>query len=267
MPNLESLIAKWRASLPFEAAAELEDHLRDTIERLKQTGLNETDAFHAATKQLGSPDQLVTEFEKIDAGQWWPVKLALGLASLVSAFMAVFVAVKMIGRPDGPLLGAHVFAITLGYGGVFLTGALGFCYVLQRSFAEFNSLRLRSIAKVTVKFATASTIFTALGTVLGMLWAKQAWDRYWAWDPKETGAFYILLWLAAYQIGARFTTPRTTMLLAIFGNFIVTYGWFGPSGSNSFLIFTSLIVIHLTALAVGFLPAGTFTPTRGASVR
>lgn len=32
-------------------------------------------------------------------------------------------------------------------------------------------------------------IFTLGGLVFGAFWAKQAWSRYWAWDPKEVWAF------------------------------------------------------------------------------
>ncbi len=32
-------------------------------------------------------------------------------------------------------------------------------------------------------------IFTLGGLIFAMIWAKRAWSRYWAWDPKETWAF------------------------------------------------------------------------------
>jgi ABC-type transport system involved in cytochrome c biogenesis permease subunit len=37
---------------------------------------------------------------------------------------------------------------------------------------------------------------TTIGTVLGGMWAEQAWGRFWGWDPKENGALLIILWCA-----------------------------------------------------------------------
>ena len=36
-------------------------------------------------------------------------------------------------------------------------------------------------------------LFFTIATILGALWAADAWGRYWSWDPKETWAF--IVWL------------------------------------------------------------------------
>jgi len=41
-------------------------------------------------------------------------------------------------------------------------------------------------------------IFTLGGLVFAMIWAKQAWMRYWSWDPKETWALIAWLVYSAY---------------------------------------------------------------------
>lgn len=41
-------------------------------------------------------------------------------------------------------------------------------------------------------------IFTLGGLVFAMIWAKEAWGRYWFWDPKETWAFITWLTYSGY---------------------------------------------------------------------
>lgn len=41
-------------------------------------------------------------------------------------------------------------------------------------------------------------IFTLGGLIFAMLWAKEAWGRYWFWDPKETWAFIAWLVYSVY---------------------------------------------------------------------
>jgi len=41
-------------------------------------------------------------------------------------------------------------------------------------------------------------IFTLGGLIFAMIWAKQAWTRYWSWDPKETWALIAWLVYSAY---------------------------------------------------------------------
>ena len=41
-------------------------------------------------------------------------------------------------------------------------------------------------------------MFTLGGLVFAMIWAKEAWGRYWAWDPKETWALIAWLVYSAY---------------------------------------------------------------------
>ena len=40
--------------------------------------------------------------------------------------------------------------------------------------------------------------FMTLGMLTGAIWAKEAWGHYWAWDPKETWASYLVLLSGIY---------------------------------------------------------------------
>ena len=58
------------------------------------------------------------------------------------------------------------------------------------SFEVLDDIMYKSIA---VGFA-----FFTIATVLGALWAAEAWGGYWSWDPKETWALIVWLNYAAW---------------------------------------------------------------------
>jgi cytochrome c biogenesis factor len=74
-----------------------------------------------------------------------------------------------------------------------------------------------------------ATLFSFVGTVLGGIWADQSWGRFWGWDPKENGALLIVLWNAII-LHARWgglVRERGLMNLAVFGNIVTSFSWFG----------------------------------------
>ena len=46
--------------------------------------------------------------------------------------------------------------------------------------------------------AELGLLFCVVATVSGSRWAKAVWHSYWAWDPRETSIFFLLLIYAAY---------------------------------------------------------------------
>ncbi|MDX1931689.1 MAG: cytochrome c biogenesis protein CcsA [Capsulimonadales bacterium] len=48
--------------------------------------------------------------------------------------------------------------------------------------------------------AVLATIFLALTTVTGMVFAQVQWGQFWNWDPKQTCIFILLLIFAAYFV-------------------------------------------------------------------
>jgi len=74
--KLEQSIAEWRKQMlavgikspvPLD---ELENHLREEIEREIKPGINEQRAFEIAARQIGQPKPLIMEFKKIDSENW-----------------------------------------------------------------------------------------------------------------------------------------------------------------------------------------------------
>lgn len=127
-------------------------------------------------------------------------------------------------------LATHVITITLGYSAMFVAGFIGVVYVLRgfltRPTTPETQSRLPSIVYGTICFAT---LFSFVGTVLGGIWADQAWGRFWGWDPKENGALLVVLWCAIvlHTRAAGLVQERGLMNLAIFGNVVTAFSWFG----------------------------------------
>jgi hypothetical protein len=72
-------------------------------------------------------------------------------------------------------------------------------------------------------------LFSFVGTILGGIWADQSWGRFWGWDPKENGALLIVLWNATilHARGGGMIKERGMMAMAIFGNIVTSFSWFG----------------------------------------
>ena len=76
-----------------------------------------------------------------------------------------------------------------------------------------------------------ATMLSFIGTVLGGIWADQSWGRFWGWDPKENGAVLIVLWnaLILHARWSGLVKDRGVAVLAIFGNVITAWSWFGTN--------------------------------------
>ena len=127
-------------------------------------------------------------------------------------------------------LATHVVTVTVGYAATFLAGFLALIYVMRgvctRSLDRHTSDALARMVYGIVCFAT---LFSFVGTVLGGIWADQSWGRFWGWDPKENGALIIVLWnsLILHARWGGLVKQRGLMSLAIFGNVVTAWSWFG----------------------------------------
>lgn len=127
-------------------------------------------------------------------------------------------------------LATHVVAITTGYSAMFLAGMLALIYVVRGVFTRSLKKEVAdSLARMTYGVVCFATLFSFVGTVLGGIWADQSWGRFWGWDPKENGAVLIVLWCAII-LHARwggYIRQRGLMIMAIFGNIVTSFSWFG----------------------------------------
>jgi ABC-type transport system involved in cytochrome c biogenesis permease subunit len=132
-------------------------------------------------------------------------------------------------------LATHVVVVTLGYASTFMAGFLAITYILLGLFTPLlrQKVGLLELGKVLTKMVYAivcfATLFSFVGTVLGGIWADQSWGRFWGWDPKENGALLIVIWNAII-LHARWgglVRDRGIMVLAVFGNIVTSFSWFG----------------------------------------
>ena len=100
----------------------------------------------------------------------------------------------------------HVPANFIGYGAFALAAMLGVAYLLRQG-AETrrpDGVLARALPPLEllddVMYKAIALGFAAftIATILGALWAAEAWGGYWSWDPKETWALIVWLNYAAW---------------------------------------------------------------------
>jgi ABC-type transport system involved in cytochrome c biogenesis permease subunit len=129
-------------------------------------------------------------------------------------------------------LATHVVVITIGYSATYLAGFLAIIYVGRGVFTRsLDQATADSLNRMVYGITCFATLFSLVGTILGGIWADQSWGRFWGWDPKENGALIIVIWNAII-LHARWgglARTRGIMALAIFGNIVTSWSWFGTN--------------------------------------
>jgi ABC-type transport system involved in cytochrome c biogenesis permease subunit len=129
-------------------------------------------------------------------------------------------------------LATHVVTVTIGYSATFLSGLLAIIYVGRGVFTKsLDKATADALTRMVYGIVCFATLFSFVGTVLGGIWADQSWGRFWGWDPKENGALIIVVWNAII-LHARWggmVKQRGLMALAIFGNIVTSWSWFGTN--------------------------------------
>jgi len=260
MRDLEQQIADWRRSMAKasghrpELLNELEEHLREEIDRLRRSGVSIDKVFEIAVSKLGAPAPVAAEFEKLTATPttWLPIKIARASVVMVALFLPAVFAFKL---DKGALLATHVVCVTLGYLMTFIIGGLAVCALLSQWFGTSGPTQRHALLRSTFRFAGISAILTGIGIVLGALWAKDHMGRYWDWDLKETGAFFVFGWTTLIA-GLRWLRPvqNAVILLAILGNAVTAWAWFGANAGGNPLaspFLAAFIAAHLLLFVAG----------------
>ena len=93
----------------------------------------------------------------------------------------------------------HVPANFIGYGSFALSAMVGVAYLLSERGVFTDRLpSLVVLDDVMYKSIAVGFAFFTVATILGALWAAEAWGGYWSWDPKETWALIVWLNYAAW---------------------------------------------------------------------
>ncbi|PTB18191.1 c-type cytochrome biogenesis protein CcsB [Trinickia symbiotica] len=93
----------------------------------------------------------------------------------------------------------HVPANFIGYGSFALSAMVGVAYLVKERGVLADRLpALEVLDDVMYKSIAVGFAFFTIATILGALWAAEAWGGYWSWDPKETWALIVWLNYAAW---------------------------------------------------------------------
>ncbi|MFZ6711067.1 c-type cytochrome biogenesis protein CcsB [Undibacterium sp. TC9W] len=93
----------------------------------------------------------------------------------------------------------HVPANFIGYGTFSLAAMVSIAYLLKSKGYLVDRLpALEVLDDVMYKAIAVGFAFFTIATILGALWAADAWGGYWSWDPKETWALIVWLNYAAW---------------------------------------------------------------------
>lgn len=93
----------------------------------------------------------------------------------------------------------HVPANFIGYGTFALAAMVAVAYLLKSNGMLLDRLpALDVLDDVMYKAIAVGFAFFTIATILGALWAAEAWGGYWSWDPKETWALIVWLNYAAW---------------------------------------------------------------------
>lgn len=93
----------------------------------------------------------------------------------------------------------HVPANFVGYGSFALSAMTGVAYLAADSGKFADRLPSKEVLDdIMYESIAVGFAFFTLATILGALWAADAWGTYWQWDPKETWALIVWLNYAAW---------------------------------------------------------------------
>lgn len=174
-------------------------------------------------------------------------KFGLKILGVYAAPLITFVMLFAFRLPDVPRepsnllnnfwLVTHVVAIFIGEAALALACGAGVLYLLQENAIKskhrgFFFKRLPSLELLDhTGYACIVTGFTMLtfGLIIGLIYAKSVWGRFWSWDPKEvwSGITWILYAALLHQrltVGWR---GRRAAIMAIIGFAVILFTFLG----------------------------------------
>jgi cytochrome c-type biogenesis protein CcsB len=172
---------------------------------------------HYATRQLGAFVMLIIS-AAVAFLLWYTVtREAAEILPLVPALQSWWMKI-------------HVPANFIGYGTFALAAMVASSYLLKSSGYLVDRLpSLEVLDDVMYKAISVGFAFFTIATILGALWAAEAWGGYWSWDPKETWALIVWLNYAAW-LHMRLMTGlrgRVAAWWALIGLGVTTFAFIG----------------------------------------
>ena len=124
----------------------------------------------------------------------------------------------------------HVPANFIGYGSFSLAAMVSVAYLFSgKKILNSYLPKLAVLDDLIYKSIAIGFIFFTIATILGAIWAAEAWGGYWSWDPKETWALIVWLNYAAWLHYRIVKGLRGSILAwwALIGLVITTFAFLG----------------------------------------
>ena len=170
-----------------------------------------------ATKQLGGFVLLVVS-SAVGFILWYTFsRHANGIQPLVPALQSYWMKI-------------HVPANFVGYGAFSLAAMVASAYLLSSKGVLSSYLpALDVLDDLMYKAISVGFAFFTIATILGAVWAAEAWGGYWSWDAKETWALIVWLNYAAWLHLRLVKGLRGPMLAwwALIGLLVTTFAFLG----------------------------------------
>jgi heme exporter protein C len=155
-------------------------------------------------------------------------KVAITLAALAGILLARNAYVILVGLPDeaaqGPIyriMFYHIPSWFTAFGSYFAAGVASALYLWKRN-TRFD--------ETAVAATEIGTVFTMVGLITGMIWARIIWGIWWTWDPRLTWALITYLVYAGYLMLRRAidepsTRAKNAAVLNLFSftSVVITY--------------------------------------------
>jgi len=154
--------------------------------------------------------------------------LALIIAEGVPIFDGAIAPLVPVLR-DNMWLTVHVLTIMLGYAAFTLAMGIGHLNLGLYFFRPGDVVLFKRLSLFLYRALQVGTLFLAVGTLLGGVWASYSWGRFWGWDPKETWALIALLGYLAVLHGrfAGWIKDFGMAVGSILGYLLVLMAWYG----------------------------------------
>lgn len=165
--------------------------------------------------------------------------LMLGLSTRVYTEAA-----PLVPALDSYWIAIHVFAAIIA-SGIFMVGFIvAVLHLLRRRFHQLSergaTIRFPftiaprlpladKLEKLTWRLHVLAFPLWTFAVIAGAIWAREAWSRYWGWDPKEVWAFIAWVVYAAY-LHSRATGSTGRKLapwIAVLGWAVMLFNLFG----------------------------------------
>lgn len=124
----------------------------------------------------------------------------------------------------------HVPANFIGYGSFSLSAMVASAYLLaNKGYLNSRLPSLDVLDDLMYKSIAIGFAFFTIATILGAMWAAEAWGGYWSWDPKETWALIVWLNYAAWLHLRMVKGLRGPVLAwwALIGLLVTTFAFLG----------------------------------------